>query len=121
MSGERKTRETLNVIGTALPAQFEECPERRYLGAIHYLALVCDDGELVRRLKARPAWRTSASGEFLQGMVAFNAWLKENASRTDPPMTLLDTTHLSLAQSAARVAGWVRSHLSQDGVCTGQG
>lgn len=29
------------LVGSAIPQQFESCPERRYLRSIHYLALVC--------------------------------------------------------------------------------
>ena len=39
------------LCGSAIPEQYESCPERRYLADIHYLAVVCEDEELVRRLK----------------------------------------------------------------------
>jgi hypothetical protein len=39
-------------------------------------------------------------------------WLVAHAATTSPPMELLDTSTHTLAESAAQVAGWVRSHLS---------
>jgi hypothetical protein len=39
-----------------VPGQLEACPERRLVGQIHYLALVCEDAELETRLGARPPW-----------------------------------------------------------------
>lgn len=41
--------------GLGVPAHLEACIERRYLGSIHYLALVCSDERLATRLRARPA------------------------------------------------------------------
>jgi hypothetical protein len=31
------------LCGSAVPEQYEHCPERRYFTTIHTLALVCDD------------------------------------------------------------------------------
>jgi hypothetical protein len=95
------------LCGTALPKQYEACPERRYFTAIHYLALICDDDLLRERLETRPGWRRSGSATFLAQMVEFNRWLLENAQHTQPPMTLLDTTALSVRQSAEQAAGWI--------------
>ena len=100
------------LFGSAIPEQYETCPERRYFTTIHYLAMVCADEALVRRLQDRPGWRKSAEPETLRKMVEFNRWFKENADSTDPPMTLLDTTALSIEQGVERVADWVRSRLS---------
>jgi AAA domain len=45
------------LCGTALPDQFETCPERPYFSTLHYLALVSDEATLKERLRQRPAWR----------------------------------------------------------------
>jgi hypothetical protein len=92
---------------------YETCPERRYFAETFYLALVCDDRELVQRLQNRPAWRASSDPETIERMLNFNRWLKDNAQNTHPPMTLLDTTHLSIEQSFQRAAHWIRSRLPQ--------
>ncbi len=99
------------LCGTAVPAQMETCPERRYLAAIHYLALVCDDGILAQRLRARPGWRQSTGDDFITSMTAFNGWLKANASQIVPPMVLLDTSSVTVQAAAEQVAGWVRERL----------
>jgi hypothetical protein len=99
------------LCGTALPVQFESCPERRYFTVLHYLALVCDDDLLAARLQARPAWRGAGGEAFVDTMTAFNGWIKANAATTQTPMTLLDTTAISVEQSVAQVAAWVRERL----------
>ena len=99
------------LFGTATPETLESCAERRYLGPIHYLALVCDDDVLAARLQARPTWREAGSAAFVAEMQTFNRWLFDHAATTQPPMTLLDTGGSTLQHSAAIVARWVRSHL----------
>lgn len=86
------------LLGTVLPEQHEDTPERRFFSAIHYLALVCREEELERRLRARPAWR-GCDDEKIERMLAFNQWLRENARATAPPMAVLDTTNESVEES----------------------
>ena len=100
------------LCGTAIPEQYETCPERIYFSAAHYLALVCDDAAIQQRLKERPPWRASSNTEQIAEHVTFNRWLKANAATTAPPMTLLDTTSATLQTSAGQIAGWVRRHLT---------
>jgi predicted kinase len=97
--------------GSAVPSQYEACPERRYFRSSHYLALVCDADELARRLQARPQWRQTSDAHTIEHMVAFNQWFVDSAETTDPPMTLLDTTALSVVDVVRRVSAWVRSKL----------
>jgi hypothetical protein len=99
------------LCGTTLPSQFEACVERRYVGAIHYVALVCDDSTLAARLTVRPAWRQAGSAEFVDRMVRFNRWLIANADSTDPPLSLLDTSARSIDETVQEVAAWVRARL----------
>ncbi len=99
------------LCGSAVPEQYETCPDRRYFTSVHYQALICDDDLLRERLVARPGWRRSGDAVFLDRMTEFNRWLRENARRTEPPIALLDTTNLSLRESAEQVAGWIRACL----------
>lgn len=99
------------LFGSAIPEQYETCAERRYFAEIHYLALVCEDKALAKRLQDRPGWRRSAAPETIRRMAEFNRWFFENAHTAQPPMTLLDTTALSIEQSVEQVANWIRSHL----------
>jgi len=100
------------LCGSAIPEQFEGCPERRYFSTIHYLAMVCDDNVLMERLLSHPGWRKSSEPRFVQEMLRFNQWLKDNADKTEPPMTLLDNTHLTEEQSAAQVRHWILARVS---------
>lgn len=99
------------LCGTALPEQFEDCPERRYFSTLHYLAMVCDDDLLVERLRSRPVWLQTHSAEFVEDMLQFNRWLKANAHMTSPPMTLCDTSQRAIAETVAYVAQWIRQRL----------
>jgi adenylate kinase family enzyme len=96
------------LCGASLPEQFEQCIERRYFSEIHYLALVCSDEALESRLRSRPAWRNSSDEEYIKTHVAFNRWLKENARHTEPPMSLLDTSEITIDESVERVEHWIR-------------
>ena len=100
------------LIGSATPEQYESCVERRYISRIHYLALVVEPAELERRLIARPGWRKSGSPENLERMLDFNNWLFENASKTEPKMTLLDTSLITLQETVKSVQGWLRERIS---------
>jgi hypothetical protein len=96
------------LCGSATPGQYEACPEFRYFDSVHYLALVCTDDALTERLKQRPAWRKCASPEFIDTMLNYNRWFKENVGQTTFPMTLLDTTHLTLEESIEAVKQWLK-------------
>jgi len=99
------------LCGASLPEQFEQCIERRYFSEIHYLALICSDEALESRLRSRPAWRNSSDEEYIKTHVAFNRWLKENARHTEPPMSLLDTSEITVDESVERVEDWLRDCL----------
>ena len=97
------------LFGSATPGQFEPCIESRYFSSISYLAFVCAENEIVRRLQARPGWRKSGSDEVVQRMVGFNKWLMEHAQTTNPPMELCDTTNITLEESVNKTSAWIRS------------
>jgi hypothetical protein len=98
----------LSISAGAIPANVEPCVERRYFSTVHYLALVCEDEELTDRLQKRPAWRRSSDPEYIEEHVRFNRWFKERGSEAEPEIELLDTTEVSVKQTAKQVAGWVR-------------
>lgn len=104
------------LCGSVIPEQYEACAERRYFAALHYLALVCDSQTLTERLRARPDWRNSSSSAFIEKMVEFNRWIKENAHKTEPPMTLLDNTPLSVDDTVECVAQWIYRHMPEASV-----
>ncbi len=100
------------VLGTAvIPARWEPLVERSYVSEIHYVALVADPDVHRARLLGRDP-DAEASDPHFDGYLAFNRWLRENGPATNPPMTLLDTTHATPSQTTAAVAAWIRSRLS---------
>jgi broad-specificity NMP kinase len=100
------------LVGTVVPEQFERRPERAFVGEIHYLALVADPDVLGSRLRARPAWRGWDEPRIAE-TVEFNDWLRREGPTLDPPVELLDTTALELAETARRVVEWVRGGVGQ--------
>ncbi len=99
------------LLGTQIPEHYDTLPERACFATIHFLALVCEDAELERRLRARPEWRRSGSDESVAEMLRFNGWLKTNAAAASSPMALLDTTRADPGDTVAAVADWVRERL----------
>lgn len=100
------------LCGAGVPAQFERCVERRYFSNLYYLALICDDEIPASRLRSRPAWRGSFKNEYIKEHVAFNRWLVNNAQWTNPSITLLDTSGITVDESVEGVERWIRSHLN---------
>jgi len=96
------------LCGSAIPDQFEACPERRYFSTLHYLAIVCKDECLKERLQQRPQWRKSSTDAVTREMLRFNRWLKAHAATTHPPMTLHDNSQLSIPESTRWIAQWIR-------------
>jgi shikimate kinase len=95
------------LCGTVVPPEFEHRPERVLIGDIHYLALVCRPDVLRARLRARPAWREWDEPRIAE-MLEFNEWVQRNAALTRPRMQLLDTSTISIAQTADLVAQKIR-------------
>lgn len=104
------------LVGAAIPEQLEGVSERRYFSTIHYHALVCDDEDLIARLKDRPAWRDSGSEEFVGQMLRFNRWLQENARHTDPPMAVLDTSRSGIEDGVRQLAARIRQQATGSAV-----
>ena len=96
------------LCGCATPEQFEGLPQRELFTEIHYLAVVCDDAALEDRMKNG---RRITEEDWLNGSLSFNRWLKEHASSTKPPMTLLDITGKTPSEAAAEAERWILSHL----------
>ena len=100
------------LCGVGEPTQFEQCIERRYFSELHYLALICDAQTLVSRLRDRPPSRGSSDDECIKEQVVFNRWLLNNAQNSEPRMTLLDTSELTVGETVKKVERWVRSFIS---------
>lgn len=96
--------------GFGVPSNLEHLVQRRYLGEIHYLALVCDDEVLAERLAARPVWR-GCDDAFIEEQRTFNRWFKREGPGQTPPVELYDTTAASVEEASAFVMSWVRRNL----------
>jgi hypothetical protein len=101
------------LFGSCTPGQFEQCPESRYFSSINYLAVVCSKSQLEQRLQARPDWRKSGSEAVLEGMTEFNQWLIDHAEKSTPRMELLDTSDLTIDQSAGATRLWIERSLRE--------
>jgi len=89
------------LVGSGVPEQFETRPERRYVGAINWVALVCDDDLLEQRLRARPRWR-GVTPESIATMKRFN---RELRARGD--IDVLDNTDQTIDETREAVLAWL--------------
>jgi chloramphenicol 3-O-phosphotransferase len=94
------------IEGSCMPEQYESLGERWYFAHTAYLAIVCSDDELARRLRARSGWRDSSRR--LDEMIEWNRRLREHDFDSDPPIEVLDTTGRTVADCAAEVHSWIR-------------
>lgn len=97
------------LCGCAIPAQFEQQPERAFFTNIHYLAVVCDDNCLEKRLREG---RKVEDQNWLKSSLEFNNWLKENACKTVPEISLLDNSQLSAEEAAVVADAWIKERIS---------
>jgi hypothetical protein len=74
--------------------------------AVHWLALLCSEEALTARLRARPPWRGTTE-EFVLEHQQLSRWLADKAHTAfDPPLTVLDTTESTSAQTAEQIRDW---------------
>ena len=92
------------LCGCGLPEQFEVCAARELFTDIHYIAVVCEQKELERRMREG---REITDEAWLESSRHFNEWLKRHAGETVPAMELLDNTCLSVEQTAERIDAWI--------------
>ena len=52
-------------------------------------------------------WRGSGERTYIEEHVQFNRWFKANAHATTPQIDLLDTTGVSVAETAEQVTAWI--------------
>ena len=98
------------LCGCVTPEQLEPLPERALFTELHYLAAVCEDAEMERRIREG---RHVTDVAWVESSMRFNRWLRENGPSCEPAVTLLDTTRLSPAQAAEKAERWIRERLRQ--------
>ena len=94
------------LCGPLIPEHLEDLPARPLVGPIHFCNLDCPDDLLAQRLRARPAWRGWTDERTVEQQ-RFAGWLR---SRIQPT---LDTSVLSVDETADRVASWIRPLLTR--------
>lgn len=94
------------IEGSCMPEQYETLGERWYFTKTAYLAVVCSDDELRRRLAARPTWRNSPSR--VEAMLVWNRQLREGSAPSELAIDVIDTTGRTVAESAADVHAWIK-------------
>ena len=66
---------------------------------------------LAQRLKARPAWHGSGDQVYIDTHIQFNRWFKEQQN-SDPSISLIDTTGISLEITIKQVTTWISEKIS---------
>jgi chloramphenicol 3-O-phosphotransferase len=97
------------LCGSLMPSQLEAVPARKLLGPIHFANLDCPDEALAARLRNRPAWRHGCVETAITEHQRFAAWLRAHIRPS------WDTSTLTPAEAAERVAAWVRQVLAHEG------
>jgi hypothetical protein len=99
--------------GMGVPENLRNCVESRYFSNIYVLALVCNETILVERLRNRPTWR-NCSEDFIQQQVSFNRWYIDVGPTLDDPLTILDTSDISIQNTLATFKSWILPILPQE-------
>ena len=81
---------------------------RRFIGEIYCLALVCEEEELRRRMTEG---RKITDEGWIQSSVEYNHYFKTHDCLADMPFEVFDTTGKSVPQVAEYVIGWVKGKL----------
>jgi hypothetical protein len=95
--------------GMGVPENIENRIERRYFSKVQYLALVCSDEILSERLRQRPEWRGTREPAYIQEHIRFNRWFKAYDGK--PAIKLIDTTNVSLGETASQVSEWIEGSI----------
>lgn len=98
------------LCGCCDPSQFAGQPEAGFFTGLHFLAVVCRDEVLRQRMDQRQSFDPA----FRESNAAFNRWFYQNHDKTDPPITLLDTSDLSPRQAADFARQWIGEILQKE-------
>lgn len=82
---------------------------RRFIGEIHCLALVCEEAELRRRMTEG---RKIIDEGWIQSSVEYNHYFQTHDCLADMPFDVFDTTGKSVPEVAEYVIGWIKNKLN---------
>ncbi len=91
------------LCGCVTPEQFNVCEERNLFTEIHYLAIVCDDENLEKRMKYG---RKINDDRWIKSSIDFNNWLIKNWKEHN--IYLLNTVEIVPEQAAIEVDKWIK-------------
>lgn len=98
------------LCGTLLPQDIDRCDHRDLFSQIHYAGLHCDAPTLAARLRTRPAWPLCTEA-FIAEHQQFSRWLLDHATTAfDPPLHVIDTTHIGIAEVAQQIRDWALTY-----------
>ena len=89
-----------------MPDYINDCIESRYFSKINYTGLVCSDSVLINRLKNRPGWRKSSSGEFIHKQVEYYNHIKLLQG-----INIIKTDTMDTKEAATKIKCWINSHI----------
>ena len=95
--------------GMGIPSNIMNCQEKDLFSEICFLGLTCSDDELEKRLKARPEWQNTDASGFINAMKGMNAMYRFFPDTDGVHMDKLDTTDISLDESANKVIEWIKA------------
>jgi hypothetical protein len=94
------------LCGTILPDRIADCASLPLFSAVHWLALLCEPATLADRLRRRPAWRGCGEATIAEHL-QFADWFRDQGQAAfDPPLTIVDTTNISVEAAASAVRDW---------------
>lgn len=99
--------------GWVNPSQIETLPRTKFFSAVHSLVLTCDEATQTNRLKARFLKNPPAlpAQQKIEAALRGTRYLQEEA-KTNPNVTVLDTTHQTLDQTALATEYWILERLN---------
>jgi hypothetical protein len=102
------------------PTEFEQAGSRDLFNRVHYLALNCSEGELERRLSARPSSRESSKPTVIPEMQKWNKSIRARAGsgraqESSESFRTLEATGKSLDETCSEFMQWLNQRLALTG------
>lgn len=72
----------------------------------HFIAMICSNEEIRKRLKASSAERNCGSEEFIQSQIDYSAWFKKNRGKFQK---FIDNTGQAQEETAEIIAEYVKN------------
>lgn len=69
-----------------------------------FIAMICSDEEIAKRLKARPAERMCGDDEFIKGQIDYLGWYRRNKGKFQ---LYIDNTDMTVCDTAKKIADFL--------------